>query len=337
MTFHARTPDTSPSVETPVDRRAVLGTGAAAAAAIFTSAAFPTRARSEESPPFESAYRFRDLGKSYELWQREVRSDALPSFSTFQRGMEVCRSAACGIHHVNDGVPTGCHSGFLVSIPKDHRTPRSQGIAYIVTCDHARAFDVKSSSISIILSNGKTIHPRHEITEQKQQNGFPSKDLRIFECSPRDVDGLLGLPLRLMSEQVSLGAPVVIYEPIGARVSTQFDRAAGKVRPIVFADEEPRLEKFVLTHVTDPSGPRQKDPSYAANTGFMTGGQLYSGGSGSPAILFDGEAFYVGGYQVGYIPVPDTEESVNGELQCDGHVIHANNIISLLRKYSAWR
>lgn len=324
----------SPSSTTlPLERRAVLGS----VAALFSSVVLPPVAQAGEPRSYESVMQLRDLKKSYELWQREISPDTLPPFPLFERAIQVCRSAACGIHHVTGQQQTGSHSGFLVSIPNEHATARSRGKVYVVTCDHARAFDGRSSSVNIILSNGSTIHPTQEFTEPKQGSGFPSKDLRILECSLRDAAGLTGLPLRLISEPVAAKAPVVIYEPIGSRVLTQLDPTTRMVRPAIFAEDKPRLEKFVLTYVTDPSGPRQKDPNYPANTGFMTAGQLYSGGSGSPAVVFDNESFTVGGYQVGYIPVPDTGERVDGELQCDGHVVHANNIISLLRSHGAWR
>ncbi len=322
-------PDCSPSL----DRRAALGS----VAAVFSSLVLPPVVRSQDRRSYESAMQPRDLGRSYELWQRDVSADTLPPLKTFEQAIDTCRSSACGIHHVISGVQTGSHSGFLVSIPNEHMTARSRGMAYIVTCDHNRAFDERRSTIHIILSNGSTIHPSQELTEVIGKNGFPTKDLRVLEVNVSDVNGLKGLPLRSVTEPVRAGTPVVIYEPIGSRVSTHLDPSSGKVRPILFADDKPRLEKFVLTYVTDPAGPRQRDPNYPANTGLMTAGQLYSGGSGSPAVVFDKDTFSVGGYQVGYIPTTDTGESVNGELQCDGHVVHANNIISLLKRHGAWK
>ena len=334
------TQQSSPQIARPeslLDRRETLRASAASLAALFSAATLPQASRAEEVASLRSVHRLRDLGKSYSLWEKSAPPGSLPSFPTFERAIEACRSAACGIHHRSNGVGVGCHSGFLVTIPKENLTARGRANSYIVTCDHARSFDIKNSTIQIILSNGRTIHPRGELMEAIQPNGFPSKDLRVLECDPKDTAGLAGLPLREISEPVAAQAPVIIYEPLGARVSTQFDSATGKIRPVVFRDDVPPLERFVLTSVSDPSNPKEKDPNYPANTGFMTHGQLHTGGSGSPAVLFQGDTFTVGGYQVGYIPNPQSEDSVDGELQCDGHLIHANNIISLLKRYRAWK
>jgi hypothetical protein len=111
----------------------------------------------------------------------------------------------------------------------------------------------------------------------------------------------------------------------------------GTLARYVGAGSAPVQEKFVLTYVSAGEHRAKSFETFSQNRGFQTGGQLFSGGSGSPVLVYlDGE-FRVAGHQVSYSPEPPSDDFVNGELRCDGFAIHVNGLIELLKQKDCWK
>jgi hypothetical protein len=128
------------------------------------------------------------------------------------------------------------------------------------------------------------------------------------------------------------------YEPLNLRAVQVVDEKQGTVLLDKAMQRQRVLEKFVLTHVSNPVG-FPLDPTYPETSGFSTAGQLKVGGSGSPVILFGENDFAVAGHQVSYGHNHDTdsEDRIDGEIDNDGHVVHINNAINLLQERGRWK
>lgn len=282
-------------------------------------------------------YKLRDLQRVYELWKSQSTSNHLPPIEVFREAVTACRDAACSILLMKGPRLSASHSGFLVTVPEESQTASSRGKLYVVTCDHAR-IDHAGARPIIQLASGKNIQPQLELVAKLGERGIPLKDLRIYECLASSFEGVSPLPLRPIDAPPPQDAPVMTYEPLNLRATQIIDEQRQTVVLDAKTQSEPILEKFILTRVTQPLG-LPYDSSYPENTGFNTAGQLKTGGSGSPVILFREKDFAVAGLQVSYGHRHDTEreDRIDGEIDNDGHVVHIDNAINLLREKGRWK
>lgn len=282
----------------------------------------------------DTPYELRDIKEVYALWSSNNHANYLPSFEVFERSVQVARQAACSIFLMKGSELAAMHSAFVVSVPEEHQTEKSRGRAYVVTCDHARLQFAGTKPI-VQLANGQNLTPRAELVTKQGAKGLPSKDLRVYEVDAKAVTGIEPFALRGIDSRPPQQAPVMTYEPLNLRAPQIVDDG----RPVLEPSRGKRtLEKFVLTHITDPVG-FPYDASYPQSSGFATAGQLRVGGSGSPVILFTETDFYVAGHQVSYGIKDDPDRALwfDGEINQDGHVVHINNAIKLLRDEGRWR
>lgn len=281
------------------------------------------------------AYQLRDLNGVYQAWSEYNQAAYLPSYNVFEEAVTVCRKAACTIFLMKAGEMVAMHSGFVVSIPAEHETPQSKGRTYVVTCDHARLQFAGSSPI-IQLSDGTNVRPKEELVTKRGVKGLPTKDLRVYECVASGVSEETKLSLRGIDVRPPQDAPVMTYEPLNLRTAQAVVDGQPRLEPSVAGSTR---EQFVLTHIIKPGG-FPYDSSYPQSSGFVTAGQLRVGGSGSPVVLFDREeGFTVAGHQVSYGVYVDEERRTwfDGEINQDGHVVHINNTVKLLRDEGRWK
>lgn len=320
-----------------MSRRQALGQMASGLACVFGALMAPRDVRAEEPQNSVVTYQLRDLQRVYELWKSQSKSNHLPPIEVFRDAVTTCRDAACSIFLMKGPRLSASHSGFLATVPEESQTASSRGKLYVVTCDHAR-IDHAGARPIIQLASGKNIQPQLELVAKLGERGIPLKDLRIYECLASSFEGVSPLPLRPIDAPPPQDAPVMTYEPLNLRATQIIDQQRQTVVLDAKTQSEPILEKFILTRVTQPLG-LPYDSSYPENTGFNTAGQLKTGGSGSPVILFREKDFAVAGLQVSYGHRHDTEreDRIDGEIDNDGHVVHIDNAINLLREKGRWK
>ncbi len=293
----------------------------------------------QEPQPEKDQLVFRDLKKAYEIWQKEQpQVSKFPVFEKFEEAISICRQAVCSIYIINNNQIQAIHSGFLVEIPDQNKTNSSNNKRYVVTCDHARVGEHHGYSI-IVFPNGLNVTPFRQIVEEYGTNNFPKKDLRIFECNNTGkLNAIKGIPIQLLSEVLPINLPALTYQPLNLKKQATYSSSTKEISPISGINDEQIREKFILTRIIDPigydknhSGNKRPDTYYPLNSGYLTAGQLNVGGSGSPNIIFDGDKFYLGGYQVSFVPEEENYESYDGEIRNDARIIHVNNVLSLLK------
>lgn len=316
-------------------RRSFLTTGSVSiASASLAALSLPMREARAVDGMKDTPYELRDLKGVYALWSSNNQAAYLPSFEVFEQSVQVARQAACSIFLMKRGEFVAMHSAFVVSVPEERQTEKSRGRAYVVTCDHARLQFAGAKPV-VQLASGQNLTPRAELVTKKSVKGFPSKDLRVYEIDAAAVSDIEPLTLRGIDSRPPQYAPVMTYEPLNLRTPQIVDGG----RPVMEPSRGERvIEKFVLTHITDPVG-FPYDSTYPQSSGFATAGQLRVGGSGSPVLLFTEGDFFVAGHQVSYGIKEDPNRALwfDGEINQDGHVVHINNTIKLLRDEGRWR
>jgi hypothetical protein len=306
-------------------------------ASVFGALMAPRDARADEPQSSALNYKLRNIERVYELWKGQSKSNQIPPLEVFREAVTVCRESVCSIYLMKGPRLSASHSGFLVAIPEEFQTINSRGKVYVVTCDHARLEHAGTRPI-IQLPNGRNIQPQLELVAKSGKGGIPLKDLRIYECLASSFEGVRALPLGLIEEAPPQDAPVMTYEPLNLRATQVIDEQRQTVVLDAKMQREPVIEKFILTHVSHPFG-LPYDVSYPESTGFNTAGQLKTGGSGSPVILFTEKGFVVAGHQVsyGHSHSAESEDKIDGEIDNDGNVVHINNAISLLQERGRWK
>lgn len=320
-----------------MSRRQALTHMASGLGCVFSALMAPRDVQAGEPERAAVNYKLRDIQRVYDLWKNQTKSNDLPPLEVFREAVWACRESACSIFLMKGPRLSASHSGFLVTIPEESQTSNSRGKVYVVTCDHARLEHAGTRPI-IQLPDGRNIQPQLELVAKAGAGGIPLKDLRIYECLASSFAGTRALPLGLIEESPPQDAPVMTYEPLNLRATQMIDEQRQTVVLDAKMQREPILEKFILTRVSHPFG-LPYDVSYPESTGFNTAGQLKTGGSGSPVILFREESFVVAGHQVSYGHSHDTEseDGIDGEIDNDGNVVHINNAISLLREKGRWK
>lgn len=341
MLIHTPSNSVEPPAEnsslTSIGRRQALGQMTLGVMSVFGALGIPRVARADDPVRSSDIYKLRDVDRVYELWARQSKSTHIPPLEVFRDAVTQCRGAACAIFLMRGPRVSASHSGFIVAIPEEHQTAISRGKVYVVTCDHARIEHAGTRPI-VQLADGKNIQPQAELVTKTGAKGIPVKDLRIYEFAAGSFEGIGGLRLTSIDSALPASAPVMTYEPLNLRAAQVVDPQNGLVVLDKALQKQPVLEKFILTHVSHPSG-FPYDPTYPETSGFRTAGQLKTGGSGSPVILFGENGFTVAGHQVSYGPGHDvdSEDRIDGEIDNDGHVVHINNAINLLQERGRWK
>jgi hypothetical protein len=195
--------------------------------------------------------------------------------------------------------------------------------------------DNRDGMAQISFPDGTIVKPERQLIEKMGAHGFPSKDLRIYECSDSLLRGNKGLPCRRLADEVSLDCFALTYEPLNLRVGTSYSANSSGPTVVRFNDQKLPLEQFIVSKVTNTTAWQgQPDANYPANSGFSLDGYLNVGGSGAPAILFAKDAYSVAGLQVSFVPEPTSEHTFALEIRNDARIVHINNVLDLLKVYS---
>lgn len=290
---------------------------------------------SQIKDPLDQLYTLRNPQKAYNAF-KALNQDAqnFPPFEQFHEALNVSRNATCAIYLLRDGKVSSTVSGFLIDLPQSALTDRARNKRYVVTCDHMR-LDNRDGMAQISFPDGTIVKPERQLIEKMGAHGFPSKDLRIYECSDSLLRGNKGLPCRRLADEVSLDSFALTYEPLNLRVGTSYSANSSGPTVVRFNDQKLPLEQFIVSKITNTTAWQgQPDTNYPANSGFSLDGYLNVGGSGAPAILFAKDAYSVAGLQVSFVPEPTSEHTFALEIRNDARIVHINNVLDLLKVYS---
>lgn len=281
-------------------------------------------------------YRFKDLKRCHDLWSKQTPITQPPPYQEFEKAIALCRQATCVVTYMNNDFPCAVHSGYLVAIPERHQTDLSRGKRYVATCDHGRAGN-QGRQMSVFLRNGETVRPRQELILRVQTNGSPVQDLKVLECDSGQFSNLPSLVIGEIAQTLPANAPAITYEPLDCRVPLTNGPRSGSLERYFKPGDSQRPETFILTHIASGMQQAASHEEYSENKGFTTGGQLFSGGSGSPVVVWMNGQFCLAGHQVSYSPEPPSDDFINGELRCNGFAVHINGVVEALKQSGRWR